>query len=69
MLRVTAHYIEEVQAGHEPDISDYLARYPQYADAIAAFIAYYQTVELPLSQLTGSADFTENIGDSGAGCR
>jgi hypothetical protein len=65
VLRVTAHYVEEVQAGHKPAISDYLARYPQYADAIAAFIAYYRTVELPLSQLTGSADFTENADNSG----
>lgn len=60
VLRVTAHYVEEVQAGHQPDISDYLACYPQYADAIAAFIAYYRTIELSSSQLTGSADFTEN---------
>lgn len=65
VLRVTAHYVEEVQAGHQPDISDYLARYPQYADAIAAFIAYYQTVELPLSQLRGSSDCTENTDNRG----
>ncbi len=65
VLRVTAHYVEEVQAGHQPDISDYLARYPQYADAIAAFIAYYRTVELPLSQLTGSSEFTDKADNRG----
>lgn len=62
VLRVTAHYVEEVQAGHKPAISDYVSRYPQYADAIAAFIAYYQIVELPSTQLTGSP---ENTGDTG----
>lgn len=60
VLRVTAHYVEEVQAGRQPDISDYLSRYPQYADAIASFIAYYHTVELPLSQ--SQIDTPDHIG-------
>lgn len=60
VLRCTAHYIEALQAGHQPKISDYLARYPQYADAIANFIAYYQTVELPQAQPIESTYNTEN---------
>lgn len=64
VLRLTAHYVNEVQAGHHPAISDYVARYPQYADAIAAFIAYYQTVELSASQLAGSADLLAITGSS-----
>lgn len=43
--RITARYVEEVRSGHRPDISDYLAHYPQYADEIADFVAYYHTFE------------------------
>ena len=60
VLRVTAHYVEEVQAGHKPEISDYVSRYPQYADAITAFIAYYQTVELPSTQMERGPDFSSS---------
>jgi hypothetical protein len=63
VLRLTAHYVEAVQAGQRPEISDYLARYPQYADAIANFIAYYQAVELLQAQPiegTDTTDSTEN---------
>src|SRR5438128_2145692 len=34
VLRITAQYVEEVQAGQQPNVSDYLARYPQYAKKI-----------------------------------
>src|SRR5579863_5294810 len=63
VLRVTAHHVEEVEAGHTPEISDYLARYPQYADAIARFITYYQTVELPLSQSASSPLDAEDLNE------
>ena len=46
VLRITARYVEEVQAGHQPNVSDYLARYPQYAGEIADFVAYYQAIEV-----------------------
>jgi len=46
VLHITARYVEEVQAGRQPNISDYLARYPQYADEIADFVAYYQAIEI-----------------------
>ena len=48
VLRITAQYIEEVRAGHQPKLSDYLARYPQFAAEIADFVAYYHTVEVDL---------------------
>lgn len=31
ILRITAQYVAEVRAGQEPKVSDYLARYPQFA--------------------------------------
>lgn len=45
IFRITARYVAEVQAGHEPALSEYIARYPQYADAIADFVAYYHGFE------------------------
>ena len=48
VLRITADYVAEVQAEHAPRLSDYLARYPQYADAIAEFVTYYHAVEVDL---------------------
>jgi transcriptional regulator with XRE-family HTH domain len=64
--RITACYVEEVRAGHQPTISDYLARYPQFADEIADFIAYYHAVEVDLPRETDqmpilSAQFHEAI--------
>lgn len=47
--RLTAQYSEEVQAGQHPNLSDYITRYPQYADAFADFIAYYHLFEANLS--------------------
>ena len=45
LLHITAQYVAEVQSGQQPRLSDYLARYPRYADAIADFVAYYHAVE------------------------
>ncbi|HEU5227664.1 MAG TPA: hypothetical protein VFU49_07615 [Ktedonobacteraceae bacterium] len=45
ILRITARYVAEVQAGLQPRLSEYLARYPQYASAIVDFVAYYHAVE------------------------
>jgi len=50
--RITARYVEEVRSGHQPAMSDYLARYPQFADEIADFIAYYHAVEVGLPHET-----------------
>ncbi len=48
VLRITAQYIAELQAGRQPRLGDYLARYPQYAGAISEFVAYYHAVEADL---------------------
>ncbi len=48
VLRITARYISELQTGQQPLLSDYLARYPQYANAVADFITYYHAVEAHL---------------------
>jgi hypothetical protein len=45
LLQITAQYVADVQAGQQPSLSDYLASYPHYADAIADFVAYYHLVE------------------------
>ncbi len=45
LLQITAQYVADVQAGRQPSLSDYLASYPHYADAIADFVAYYHLVE------------------------
>ena len=64
--RLTARYVEEVRSGHQPAISEYLARYPQFAGEIADFIAYYHAVEVDLPRETDhvpilSAQFHEAI--------
>jgi hypothetical protein len=45
IFRITARYVADVQAGREPVLSEYIARYPQYADSIADFVAYYHSFE------------------------
>ncbi len=59
VLRITAQYMAELQAGHQPRLSDYLVRYPQYADAISEFVTYYHAVETGLPE--------ESLGESHAG--
>jgi len=63
--RITARYVAELRAGRHPRLSDYLYRYPQYADAITNFVSYYHAMEAdipegldsisPLSQATRAA--------------
>jgi hypothetical protein len=43
--RITAQYVAEVHAGHKPKVSTYIARYPQYANEIADFVAYFHAFE------------------------
>src|SRR5579859_1360005 len=50
VLRITARYVAEVEAGRRPRLSDYLERYPHYASAIADFIAYYHAVEVDMPE-------------------
>ncbi len=46
VLHITAHYVEELREGRQPRLSDYLLRYPQYADAITEFVTYYHALEV-----------------------
>ncbi len=65
LQRITARYVAELRAGHHPRLSEYLSRYPHYADAITGFVTYYHAIEAtipeepdityPLSQATRAA--------------
>lgn len=50
LLRITASYVDEVQAGLHPSLGAYIARYPRYADEIVQFVAYYHSVEATVSE-------------------
>ncbi len=52
ILRITARYVSEAQEGLHPSLSDYLARYPRYANAIADFVAYYHAIEADTAPLS-----------------
>jgi hypothetical protein len=54
---ITAEYIEDVQAGRHPRLSDYLTRYPRYASAIADFVAYYHRYEEPVLSMTDDSGY------------
>src|SRR5690349_16839001 len=43
---LTARYVAEFRAGHHPRLSDYLSRYPQYADMIVDFVTYFHATEV-----------------------
>src|SRR2546423_718692 len=60
-LYITAQYVDEVQAGRQPRLSDYLARYPRYANAIADFVAYYHAIEEAMPRMEGTSHSTDAI--------
>lgn len=43
--RINARYVEETLAGLHPSLTEYITRYPQYADAIADFVTYFHAIE------------------------
>ncbi|HEY6286047.1 MAG TPA: hypothetical protein VIX20_10325 [Ktedonobacteraceae bacterium] len=49
---VTARYVSEFRAGQYPRLSEYLSRYPQYADMIADFVTYYHAIEVDIPRET-----------------
>ena len=51
--RITARYVADQRAGHHPRLSDYLSRYPQFADAITDFVTYYHVIESNVPEETG----------------
>jgi hypothetical protein len=52
--RITARYVAEQHAGHHPRLSDYLSRYPQFADAITDFVTYYHAIEANIPEEIGT---------------
>jgi hypothetical protein len=48
--RLTARYVSEFHAGKHPVLSEYLSRYPQYADSITDFVTYYHAMEVDAPQ-------------------
>jgi len=48
--RLTARYVSEFRSGQCPRMSEYLSRYPQYADMIADFVTYYHAIEIDVTQ-------------------
>ena len=46
--RLTARYVLDYRAGHQPQLSQYLSRYPQYADMLVDFVTYYHAMEVDL---------------------
>ncbi len=46
--RLTARYVSEFRAGQHPRLSEYLSRYPQYANMIADFVTYYHAIEVDI---------------------
>ena len=46
--RLTARYVAEYHAGRQPRLSEYLLRYPRYADVLADFVSYFHAVEIDL---------------------
>jgi hypothetical protein len=50
MQRLTARYVSELRYGQQPHLSEYLTQYPQYADVVADFVAYYHAIEVDIPQ-------------------
>ena len=48
--RLTARYVSEFRAGQHPRLSEYLSRYPHYANMIADFVTYYHAIEVDIPQ-------------------
>ncbi|GEM_PF-876743 len=53
MMRLTARYTDEYQAGSNPKIEEYIQRYPQYTAELLDFAFYFHTVaaQMPLAEM------------------
>lgn len=47
---LTARYVSEFNSGQQPQLSEYLAQYPQCADEVADFVTYYHAIEVDLPE-------------------
>lgn len=54
ILRITAQFVAEQEAGLRPRLEDYARAYPQYVDEITDFVTYYYAVEVGLPTDTAS---------------
>jgi hypothetical protein len=61
LMRITAQYVDEYEAGLQPRIGDYIGRYPRYANEIADFVAYYYAVEEADKPRTAPAFIPESL--------
>lgn len=54
LLYITEQFVAAQEAGQYPRVADYIRRYPQYTDEIAAFVTYYYAMEadLPRTDVT-----------------
>jgi hypothetical protein len=60
VARITAQYVEQIQAGQRPSLSEYIVLYPTYTDALVDFIAYYHVFEEHiLQEIDGSEVLSE----------
>ena len=50
LQRLTARYVSVFRAGQHPRLSEYLSRYPHYANMIADFVTYYHAIEVDVPQ-------------------
>ncbi len=61
VVRITAHYVEQIRSGQRPCLSDYLVRYPDYTDALVDFVAYYHVLEEHVSSETNSREALSEV--------
>lgn len=54
IVRITAQFVAEEEAGQRPRLEEYVRRYPQYVDEIADFVTYYYAMEAGLPTDTTS---------------
>lgn len=54
VLRITAQFVAEQEAGLRPRLEDYARDYPQYVDEITDFVTYYYAMEVGLPTDTTS---------------
>ena len=54
IMRITAQFVAEQEAGLKPRLEDYARTYPQYVDEITDFVTYYYAMEVGLPTDTTS---------------
>jgi hypothetical protein len=52
LMRITAQFVAEQEAGQQPRLDNYIRRYPRYATEIVDFVTYYYALEANLPTVT-----------------